>query len=113
VTKATVTVVIPPDLEPGFRLAGVTVRVAADATEAATAVAELIADGERGVIAVYEPYLHDFDPGRREQWEASVSPVIVGLPSGLGVERIAGRRTRIAGLLQRAVGYHITFGDEE
>lgn len=107
------TVVTPPDLEPGFRLAGVTVRVAADAAEAAAAVADLIADGERGVIAVYEPYLHDFDPGRRDQLEASLSPVVVGLPSGLGVQRVAGRRARLAGLLQRAVGYHITFGDEE
>lgn len=112
-TGASLTVVTPADLEPGFRLAGVAVRIAADAVETADAVADLIAEGERGVIAVYEPFLAGVDATRRGQWEASVSPVVVGLPSGLDVEPATGRRARLAGLLQRAVGYHITFGDEE
>jgi vacuolar-type H+-ATPase subunit F/Vma7 len=112
-TEAHLTVVSPPEMEPGFRLAGAAVRIAADASEAARAVTGLIADGERGVIAVYEPYLAEFDPVQRNQWEASLSPVIVALPAGLGAEPVAGRRSRLAGLLQRAVGYHIAFGDEE
>lgn len=112
-TETHLTVVSPPEMESGFRLAGVGVRVADDAGEAARVVDELVAGGERGVIAVYEPFLAGFDPVRRASWEASLAPVVIALPAGLGAEPIAGRRSRLAGLLQRAVGYHITFGEEK
>lgn len=112
-TQAHLTVVSPPELESGFRLAGVGVRVAGDAAEAARVVDELVASGERGVIAVYEPYLAGFDPVRRASWDASLAPVVIALPAGLAAEPMAGRRSRLASLLQRAVGYHITFGEEK
>lgn len=105
-----VVVVAPTELEAGFRLAGATVTTAADANQAADAVAGLVAGGERGVIAVYEPYLESFDLPELTRLLESVSPVIVALPAGIGAEGAAGRRARLAGLLQRAVGYHITFG---
>jgi vacuolar-type H+-ATPase subunit F/Vma7 len=81
--------------------------------DAAAAVSALIAEGERGVIAVYEPFLSRFEPGVRDRLVASVAPVVVPLPSGLEVEADASRRARLAALLRRAVGYHITFGEEE
>ncbi len=111
-SEAHLMVVAPLEMAPGFRLAGVAVQAVTDANEAAGAVADIIASGERGVIAVYEPYLAQIDAAQRVHWEASLSPVIIGLPAGLGAEPAAGRRSRLAGLIQRAVGYHITFGEK-
>ncbi|MDJ0768326.1 MAG: V-type ATP synthase subunit F [Ilumatobacter sp.] len=102
-------VVAPPELAAGFGLGGATVHAVESASRAAETVDALIAEGERGVIAVYGPWLDDFDRTRRDQLEESVAPVVVAVPSGLVAEAGAARRARLAGLLQRAVGYHITF----
>lgn len=104
-------VVTTPDLAAGFRLAGAAVIESATAEMAATAITEAIAGGESGVIAVYEPFLDELPPQARLAFSASVSPVVVPMPPGLagaGEER----RARLAALLQRAVGYHISFGEE-
>lgn len=105
-------VVVPPELADGFRLAGVTTYRAQSAEETATIVERLIDDGERGVIAVYEPLLTALPTALREHLEYTLSPIVVGLPSGLEAQSGAVRRARLAGMLQRAVGYHITFGAE-
>ncbi len=108
-----VVVIAPPELAGGFRLAGAQVRTALDPAEAEQAVAALIEDGERGVIAVYEPFLDGFESERRHRMLQSVSPVVVALPAGLDTGTASARRARLAGLLQRAVGYHISFREGE
>lgn len=112
-TSAHLAVVSPPELASGFRLAGAGVRPASSAEEAAAAVRELIAQGERGVIGVYEPFYIQFETRFRDRLEQSVSPVVIAVPSGFGSEEGLTRRARIAALLRRAVGYHITFGDDQ
>jgi vacuolar-type H+-ATPase subunit F/Vma7 len=99
------------DLAAGFRLAGAAVTESDTAEAAAGAIKQAVAEGERGVIAVYEPYLEDMDPETRLELSASVSPVVVPIPPGL-TGAGEGRRARLASLLQRAVGYHISFGEE-
>lgn len=111
-TTAHLTIVTPAELATGFRLAGAGVRSVTDDAQAATAVQDLIAQGERGVIGVYEPFFQRFDPGLRERLEQSVVPVVIAIPSGFGMDEGATRRARIAALLRRAVGYHITFGED-
>lgn len=106
-------IVAPLELAAGFQLGGATVHAVDSATHAAETVDALIAEGERGVIGVYGPWLEEFDPGRRDQLEESVAPVVVAVPSGLQAEGGAARRAHLAGLLQRAVGYHITFEEVE
>lgn len=110
---ARVVAVVPPELEAGFRLAGVDTRPVTDVAAAGQQVAALLSEGERGVIAVYEPFFAAFSPPRRARLEASVAPVVVAVPSGLVVHGEAGRRARLVARLQRAVGYHISFGEEE
>ena len=105
-------VVVPAEVEAGFRLAGATTASADDSDEAAGMVADLLREGERGVIGVYEPWLAQFRVEFRERLEDLVAPVVVGLPSGLEAEAGASRQARLAGMLRRAVGYHITFGGE-
>lgn len=108
---ARVLVVTTPDLAAGFRLAGAAVAESATAEVAATVITEAIDRGERGAIAVYEPFLDEMPPETRLAFSASVSPVVVPMPPGLAGAG-EGRRARLASLLQRAVGYHISFGEE-
>lgn len=111
-TKTGVVLVVPPELETGFRLAGaetVSVETASDATE----VLEELMSGDRGgVIAVYEPFLDEVPEQDRVQFEASTFPVVVPLPPGLHTRDKESHRARISAMLSRAVGYHITFGEE-
>lgn len=106
-------VVAPPELVAGFQAGGAIVHAPDDPADAAEIVHALIDEGERGVIAVYEPWFDSFDRSDRERLEESVSPVVVAVPSGLVAEGGAAQRARLASLLRRAVGYHITFEEEE
>jgi vacuolar-type H+-ATPase subunit F/Vma7 len=111
-TAARLVIVAPPELVSGFRLAGVSVVSAEDAAEAYVAIERLIAD-EKGVIAVYQPFFDVFEPELRERLERSVAPVVVSYPAGLSAAEPGERRARILGMLQQAVGYHVTFGRQE
>lgn len=106
-------VVVPPELAAGYRLAGAVVVPAASPAEATHAIGRIIAEGERGVVAIYEPYFLAQDQGLQQHLGSSLAPVFVTIPAGLGAEPRAARRTRLAALLQRAVGYRITFRSDE
>ena len=106
-------IVAPSELAAGFQMGGATVHAVVSASQAIDTVEALVAEGEQGVIGVYGPWFEEFDKVRREQLEGSVWPVVVAVPSGLVVEAESDRRARLAGLLQRAVGYHITFEERE
>lgn len=103
-------VVVPPELEAGFRLAGVATVTARTTEEAVASVERLAAERMEGVVAVYEPYLVDCPPAVSARFERSLTPVIVGLPAGLREPSGDIRRARIADMLTRAVGYQVTFG---
>lgn len=111
-TTGSVVVVIPAELETGFRLAGVETVPAATPAEAIDALDRLVAESAGGVIAVYEPFLAETSPGKRAIYESSVSPVVVPLPAGLEEYDEEIQRARISAMLSRAVGYHITFGED-
>lgn len=110
--RARLVLVVPPEIGTGFRLAGAGVRLVETAPEAELAVTDLLDSGERGIVAVYEPWFRRFEPGLLSRLEASVAPVVVPVPSGLETEDPELRRARLAELLRRSVGYHITFGEE-
>jgi vacuolar-type H+-ATPase subunit F/Vma7 len=112
-TAARLIVISPEELIAGFRLAGVDVESAEDAKGAEAVVRDLLRHGERGVIAIYGPFFTGMDEDLQRRLRASVSPVVVELPTGIGAEPDHIRRTRLADRLQRAIGYHITFGDDE
>lgn len=113
VADARLVVISPEELVSGFRLAGVDVEVAEDGEGAEAVLRDLLRRGEKGVIAVYAPFFGEIDEDLQRRLRASVSPVVVELPSGIGAEPDHVRRTRLANRLQRAIGYHITFGQEE
>ena len=111
--NARLIVITPPELVAGFRLTGVDVELADDGVRAEAVVRDLLRQGERGVIAIYGPFLADMDEDLQRRLRSSVSPVVVELPIGIRTEPDHMRRTRLADRLQRAIGYHITFGDDD
>ena len=105
-------IVSPAELAGGFRLAGVDVATAETPDGADRVIRELLADGERGVIGVYAPLFDGLEEGFQRRLSASVSPVVVAIPTGIGTEPEVTRRDRLARRLQRAIGFHITFSEE-
>jgi len=112
-TDARLVVVSPTDLAAGFRLAGAATLVSDDPAQAGEVILRLLADGERGVIAVYAPLFEGLDPDFQRRLHASVAPVIVELPTGSGAEDEGARRLRLAERLQNAIGYHVTFSEDD
>ncbi|MGM0576643.1 MAG: V-type ATP synthase subunit F [Myxococcota bacterium] len=105
-------VVTTPRLAPGFRLAGVAVREASDADEASEVVRDLVGLEDTAVIGVHEPFLEAMDASRRRRLSELLRPVVIGLPSGEPVDTVAERRRRLEGMLQRAVGFRLSFRPE-
>lgn len=109
---ARLTVIVPPELESGFRIAGADVEESRDAAGTGVVLDALLDDAEPGIIGVYAPYYSTLPPALLERCERASQPVVIPLPSGQGEGGAASHRARIAALLERAVGYHITFADE-
>lgn len=108
-------VLTTPELDPGYRLAGVTTQAIRSAAEAAASLDELLERGGEGdVIAVHEPFFNDLEPPLRRRIESLASPLVVALPGGEGAHAEAERRAQHLRILWEAVGYQITFdhGDE-
>ena len=98
-------------LAAGYRLAGATTVVCADASEAAERLGAILdARAERGVIAVHEPFHAALEPRLRRRLEQTPPPLVVALPAGAEPE--GRRRERLLQVLWQAVGYGITFDAE-
>ncbi len=108
---ARLTIVAPAELADGFRLAGVDVAEADDASGAAATLERLVADPEVGVIGVHAPLLEGIDAARRRRFEDLVAPVVVAVPAGDIASASGDHRARLASLLQRAIGFRISFGE--
>lgn len=106
-------VLTTPELAPGYRLAGAATVTVASPEDAAAKLRELVdARGEKGVIAIHEPYHAGLDRKLRGRFDETSEPLVVPLPSGEGVQGAGGRRERLMQMLWQAVGYEITFDAE-
>lgn len=110
-----VTVIVPPELAAGYRLAGVHTETAASAAAAGQVLDRILTGSDHpGVIAMHAPYLRDLD----ERWQHRLAQ-----PSGFLVTALPGGEARdgepsragesLRDLLARAVGYEFTFDPEE
>ncbi len=107
-------IVTTPELAPGYRLAGVATRVATAPAEAVERIRELIAEGgEKGIVAMHEPFLQALDPRARRRLEESMTPLVVPLPAGEARASQSERREQLLRMLWQAVGYQITFEPRE
>jgi len=103
-------VLTTPELEPGYRLAGVRTRPIGSVADATQALEELLAQGGDGdVIAVHEPFFNELDAPLRRRIGSLVSPLVIALPGGEGADAEAERRAQHLRILWEAVGYEITF----
>jgi vacuolar-type H+-ATPase subunit F/Vma7 len=107
-------VLTTPDLAPGYRLAGAATIPAGSPQEAEAALRELVdGRGERGVIAVHEPYHAGLERRLRARLDETTEPLVVPLPAGDGADGVGSeRRERLLRMLWQAVGYEITFDAE-
>lgn len=106
-------VLTTPDLELGYRLAGVSTRVVTSSAEAEQALQELLETKDDDVIAVHEPFFHDLDRPLRRRIETLTSPLVVAMPAGRDADVEAERRARLLRMLWQAVGYEMTFDTGE
>jgi hypothetical protein len=65
--------------------------------------------GEAGLLAIDEDLFNGFDATFRRRLEANDQLPYIALPNGLPISGEAARRSHIAELIRRAVGFHITF----
>jgi vacuolar-type H+-ATPase subunit F/Vma7 len=106
-------VLTTPDLAPGYGLAGATTVAVTSGEEAASELLSLVdGRGERGVIAVHEPFHAAFDRDLRRRFDETTEPLVVPLPAGEPGGGDGGRRERLMKMLWQAVGYEITFDTE-
>src|SRR5690348_5173750 len=102
-------VLTTPESEAGYRLAGVATRPVGSSAEAARALEELLDSGGDDVIAVHEPFFHEFDRPLRRRIEMLTSPLVVAMPAGRDADVEAERRARLLRMLWHAVGFEMTF----
>ena len=106
------TVIVPPELASGFRIAGAAVEESSDVDTAAATLDAMLSEAAPGIVGVYALFHAALEPGMLERCDRSAEPIVIPLPTGLGAGDRVGRRARIAALLERAVGYHIAFSGE-
>jgi len=106
-------VVARPSLVTGFQLAGVEAFSAEDADTAEDLIAGWLDAGETGLIAIDDELLASFTPAFRRRLEASDRLPHLAIPSGEPRGPEGARRRRIADLIRRAIGFHITFRGEQ
>jgi len=106
-------VVTRPSLVPGFRLAGVDAYGAEDVEAAQELIEGWLKAGEAGLLAIDDGLMEYMDPSFVKQLGASEKLPYLTIPGGgsLGLE--ISRRQRIAEMIRRAIGFHITFKGED
>ncbi|MBI3361468.1 MAG: hypothetical protein HY023_10200 [Chloroflexi bacterium] len=102
-----------PSLLPGFHLAGVEAFAAEDAEEAEQIIGDWLSAGEVGLIAVDDGLLAEFDPVFRRRLESADQLPCLAIPGGGPLGPEGSRKRRIAELIRRAIGFHITFKGEQ
>jgi len=106
-------VVTRPDLVPGFQLAGVEAFGAEDAETAQELISNWLETNEVNLLAIDDGLVAVMDPAFIKRLESSEHLPHLLIPGGKPLGPEASRRYRVAEMIRRAIGLHITFkGDE-
>lgn len=100
------------ELAIGYHVAGAATIEVGSLEQAVAALEDLLVT-EDGVIAMHAPYFHALPPPIRARLDAISAPLVVPLPAGDVLGQGGDRRERLLELLRQAVGYQISFGDQE
>lgn len=105
-------VITTVDLAPGFQLAGVETFAAEDGPAAEAALRDLLRQGGASLIAVHQDFLRVMDPLLQRRIETTFPPVVLAIPGGILLQEADKRRRYISDLIQRVIGFQITFERE-
>ncbi len=100
-------------LVPGFRLAGVDAFGVEDVESAQELIVRWLEAGEVGLLAIDDGLLERMDPSLLKRLKDSDQLPYLAIPGGQPLGPEASRRHRIAEMIRRAIGFHITFKGEE
>jgi len=106
-------IVTRPSLVTGFRLAGVDAYGAEDVESAQELIGKWLKDGEVGLLAIDDGLLAHMNTAFLRRLDAYENLPYLAIPGGQPLGPEASRRHRIAALIRRAIGFHITFRGEE
>lgn len=106
-------IVTRPALAAGFHLAGVEAFAAEDVESAQELISGWLEEGEEGLLAIDEGLLAHMEPAFIKSLGAAPYLPYVSIPGGRLVGPEISRRHRIAEMIRRAIGFHITFKGEE
>ena len=107
-------IVTRPRAAAGFQLAGVETFAVEDATGAQELIGGWLDNGEIGLLAIDEGLLLDMNPACLHRLQASANLPHLAIPGGQPLSGTkASRRHRIAEMIRRAIGFHITFKGEK
>lgn len=102
-----------PSLVAGFQLAGVDAYGADDIETAEELIADWLESGEVDLLAIDDGLLERMDRGLVQRLETSDQLPFLAIPGGGPLGPEASRRYRIAEMIRRAIGFHITFKGED
>jgi vacuolar-type H+-ATPase subunit F/Vma7 len=105
-------VITRPSLAAGFELAGVEAYAAQDVETAQELIQGWMKAGEAGLLAIDDGLLERMDRDFVNRLETSEKIPYLAIPSGAPLGPEASRKHRIAELIRRAIGFHITFKGE-
>lgn len=106
-------VVTRPALVPGFQLAGVDAHGFEDVEGAQELIGKWLTAGEAGLLAIDNGLLAHMDAAFMRRLASSENLLYLAIPGGRPLAPEASQRHRIAALIRRAIGFHITFKGEE
>src|SRR5574341_965002 len=102
-----------PALVPGFQLAGVEGHGVEDVESAQGLIEQWLIAGEVGLLTIDDGLLAHMDKAVLKRLAASEHLLYLAIPGGGPLGPEASQRHRIAALIRRAIGFHITFKGEE
>ena len=102
-----------PALVTGFQLAGVEAHGVEDVESAQALIDKWLTAGEVGLLAIDDGLLAHIDAAILKRLASSQHLLYLAIPGGQPLGPEASQRHRIAALIRRAIGFHITFKGEE
>lgn len=106
-------IVTRPALLPGFRLAGVDAYAAEDVETAEEYIKTWLDSGEVGLLAIDDGLIAHMDRALLGRLAAADHLPYLMIPGGGPLGPGVSRRHRIAEMIRKAIGFHITFKGEE
>ena len=100
-------------LVPGFELARVDAYGVEDVETTEELIEELLKSGETGLLAIDDGILAHIDPALIKRLDAAEQLPYLAIPGGQPLGPEVTRRYRLAEMIRRAIGFHVSFRGEE